>query len=227
MALVACTPAVLPAPTAAPAKPAETKPQRPLLPPGRRQPLLRGCRVAGRVACRCCVTAACRAGASPPRRREAAAPPGTAPPPAAPAEGHATGSIVIALNDETPTMEMWQAYSTYGYPILRNTNEGLVNQSGEQPARRRACHQVGDDHPDHLALLPASERQVPRRDAVQRRGGGLQPQRTWSKEQNFRIRTFIGPEFQAKAVEELVLDVETVTPDPILPERLYFSPSTR
>ena len=34
----------------------------------------------------------------------------------------------------------------------------------------------------------------------------------------------MGPEFKATPVDELTLDVVTETPDPILPERLYFGP---
>ena len=47
---------------------------------------------------------------------------------------------------------------------------------------------------------------------------------TFSKENNFPIRSNVGPEFQAKAVDKLTLDVVSDSPDPILPSRLYFAP---
>jgi hypothetical protein len=55
-----------------------------------------------------------------------------------------TGSSVIALNDETPTIDMWLAYATCGFPVIRNTNHGMVYRDpANKPARRRAGHQVG------------------------------------------------------------------------------------
>src|SRR5690606_22435785 len=38
----------------------------------------------------------------------------------------------------------------------------------------------------------------------------------------FPMRTFLGPELTATAVDEYTLDVTTEAPDPILPTRLYF-----
>jgi peptide/nickel transport system substrate-binding protein len=135
------------------------------------------------------------------------------------------GSIVIALNDETPTMEMWQAYATYGYPVIRNTNEGLVNRN---PANNQL---VGELATKWEAINDTTWRFYLRPNVKFHDGSPFNSEvaafsinDTWSKENNFRIRTFIGPEFQAKPVDDLTLDVVTATPDPILPERLYFGP---
>ena len=45
-----------------------------------------------------------------------------------------------------------------------------------------------------------------------------------NKENNYRVRTFLGPEIEAKPVSEYVLDLVTSAPDPILPTRVYFMP---
>jgi peptide/nickel transport system substrate-binding protein len=46
----------------------------------------------------------------------------------------------------------------------------------------------------------------------------------WSKANNYRVRTYIGPDLEAKVVSEYVVDVVTAAPDPILPTRFYFAP---
>src|SRR6187402_2862030 len=43
-----------------------------------------------------------------------------------------------------------------------------------------------------------------------------------NKENNYRVRTFLGPKIEAKPVSEHVLDLVTAAPDPILPSRVYF-----
>ena len=45
----------------------------------------------------------------------------------------------------------------------------------------------------------------------------------WSKENNFRVRGLIGPDFTVKPVSEYVVDVVTESPDPIMPSRMYFA----
>jgi peptide/nickel transport system substrate-binding protein len=120
---------------------------------------------------------------------------------------------------------MWQGYNSYGYPILRNVVEGLVNRD---PANNQL---VGELATKWENVQPTVWRFTLRPNVKFHDGSPFNAEAaafnindTWSKANNFRIRTFIGPEFEAKAVDELTLDVVTETPDPILPERLYFSP---
>jgi len=47
---------------------------------------------------------------------------------------------------------------------------------------------------------------------------------TWSPENNFQIYQYVGPDMNAKVVDDYTIDVVTEAPDPILPSRLYFSP---
>ena len=134
------------------------------------------------------------------------------------------GSIVIAMNEEVPTLEMWQAYNSYGYPIIRNIAEGLVNRNPKNEL-------VGELATKWEATNPTTWRFYLRPNVKFHDGTPFNAEAaafslnwTWSKENNFRIRTFIGPEFKANPVDELTLDVVTESPDPILPERLYFAP---
>src|SRR5215217_5302987 len=48
----------------------------------------------------------------------------------APAVGQpaAAGSVVLALDNEPRTMENWFSYSSYGYTVLRNVEEALINR---------------------------------------------------------------------------------------------------
>jgi peptide/nickel transport system substrate-binding protein len=136
----------------------------------------------------------------------------------------AAGSIVIAMNEELPTMEMWQAYNSYGYPIIRNVAEGLVNRNAKNEL-------VGELATKWEATNATTWRFTLRPNVKFHDGTPFNAEAaavslnwTWGKEQNFRIRTFIGPEFKATAVNDLTLDIVTESPDPILPERLYFAP---
>jgi peptide/nickel transport system substrate-binding protein len=119
---------------------------------------------------------------------------------------------------------MWQAYNSYGYTILRNVNEGLVNRDASNTL-------VGELATKWEATTPTTWRFTLRPNVKFHDGTPFNAEAaaysinwTWSKANNFRIRTFIGPEFEAKAVDDLTLDVTTESPDPILPERLYFGP---
>jgi peptide/nickel transport system substrate-binding protein len=128
------------------------------------------------------------------------------------------------MNEEVPTLEMWQAYNSYGYPIIRNIAEGLVN-------RNPANELVGELATKWEATNPTTWRFYLRPNVKFHDGTPFNAEAaafslnwTGSKENNFRIRTFIGPELKATPVDELTLDVVTEAPDPILPERLYFAP---
>ena len=107
------------------------------------------------------------------------------------------GSITIALNEELPTMEMWQAYNSYGYPILRNIEEGLVNRNAEATSSSASWPPSG--RPTNPTTWRFTLRQgVKFHDGspFNAEAAAVQPELTWSKENNFRIRTFIGPELR-------------------------------
>src|SRR5262249_26312233 len=45
---------------------------------------------------------------------------------------------------------------------------------------------------------------------------------TWSKANNLRIRSWIGPEFVVKPVDDYTIDIVTESPDPLIPTRMFF-----
>jgi peptide/nickel transport system substrate-binding protein len=119
---------------------------------------------------------------------------------------------------------MWQSYNSYGYTILRNIAEGLVNRNAKNEL-------VGELATRWEATNATTWRFTLRPNVKFHDGSPFNAEAaatslnwTWSKENNFRIRTFIGPDLKATPVDEMTLDVVTDAPDPILPERLYFSP---
>jgi peptide/nickel transport system substrate-binding protein len=222
LALVACTPA---APPAAPtAKPAEAP--KPTTAPAAASPAAAAASPAAAAPAAAASPAASpAAGASPsPAAKPAGAATGAPPPAASVPKVTPAGSIVIAMNEELPTMEMWQGYNSYGYPILRNVAEGLVNRNPKNEL-------VGELATKWEATNPTTWRFYLRPNVKFHDGSPFNAEAaavslnwTWSKENNFRIRTFMGPEFKATPVDDLTLDVVTESPDPILPERLYFAP---
>jgi hypothetical protein len=48
--------------------------------------------------------------------------------PAVKAKPEPKGSLVIALPEDTRSLQMWEGYSTYGSPVLRNVGESLTNR---------------------------------------------------------------------------------------------------
>ena len=191
--LVSCAPAAS-SPTAAPAKPTEAaKAAAPTTAP------------------------AAKPGESKPAEaaKPAAAAPAARPQPA--------GSVIIALPEEPPSLSSFEAYASYGYPVLRNVQEALINRNLNNEL-------VGELATKWERTNPTTWRFTLRQGVKFHDGSPFNAEsaafginHTWSKENNFRIRQFIGPEMNAKAVDEYTVDVTTEAPDPILPSRLYFS----
>jgi peptide/nickel transport system substrate-binding protein len=145
----------------------------------------------------------------------------------APAVGQpaAAGSVVLALDNEPRTMENWHAYSSYGYPVIRNVEEALLNRDP------KSNQLVGELATKWELINPSTGRFQLRKGATFHVGSPFNAESaayavnwTWDKTNAFEMRAFIGPEMNATAVDEYTLDVATASPDPILPSRLYFSP---
>jgi peptide/nickel transport system substrate-binding protein len=175
--------------------------------------------------------------AKPAESKPAAAAPTTAPAakpadPAKPAEAakpaaarpEPQGSVILALNEEPPTLGANEASASYGYPVLRNVQEALVNRNQKNEV-------VGELATKWEQTNPTTWQFTLRQGVKFHDGSPFNAEAAahginyvWSKENNFRIRQFVGPEMNAKPAGEYVLDVVTESPDPILPVRLYFSP---
>jgi peptide/nickel transport system substrate-binding protein len=157
----------------------------------------------------------------------AAAQPTAAPAQVAPAAAKpgASGSILLVVQDEPRTLANWHSYATTGYVVLRNTQEALLNRDP------KTNQLVGELATRWEPANPTTWRFTLRQGVKFHDGSPFNAESaafginyTWDKANAFEIRAFIGPEINAKPVDEYTLDVVTATPDPILPARLYFSP---
>jgi peptide/nickel transport system substrate-binding protein len=134
-------------------------------------------------------------------------------------------SITIALPAEPTSLASWEAYGQVTHPVLRNVEEALLNRD---PVTNEL---VGELATSWNQVDPTTW-QFELREGVHFHDGSpfnaeaaaFALNHTWSKENGFAIRDYIGPEITASAAGEYVLDVKTQTPDPILPTRLYLSP---
>ena len=157
----------------------------------------------------------------------AAAKPTTAPAQSAPAAGKpaASGSVLLVVQDEPRTLANWHSYATTGYVVLRNTQEALLNRDP------KTNQLVGELATKWELANPTTWRFTLRQGVKYHDGSPFNAESaafginyTWDKTNAFEIRAFIGPEINAKPVDDYTLDVATAAPDPILPARLYFSP---
>lgn len=138
--------------------------------------------------------------------------------------GGDTGSeVTIALPEEPRSLASWNAYSNDGHPILRNITEALINRNPET-----------NELVPELALswtqVDPTNWQFTLREGVSFTDGSpfnaeaaaTSLNYVLDPENAFPMRTFLGPDIEASAVDEYTLNVETAAPDPILPTRLYF-----
>ena len=209
--LLACAPTAPAAPTSAPAKPAEAA--KPTAAPAAAAPA---------------APTAAPAAAAPAKPAEAAKPAADAKPTAAPAAAarvEAKGSMLIALNEEPPMLAAHDATATFSYPVMRNITEALLNRD---PATNQL---VGELATKWEQTNPTTWRFTLRQGVKFHDGTPWNAEAAvdamnemLNKENNYRVRTFLGPEVEAKPVSEYVIDLVTAAPDPILPSRVYFMP---
>ena len=216
-----------------------------------RRGLLRLGMLAGASVGSAALLSACQAAPTPPAAKQEAAPkadakPAAAAPTSAPAASAAkpttataaqapqaapataqgpSGKMVMVMSAEPPSLENWKATLSDHIPVTRNVQEALLNRDP------KTSELVGELAETWEQVNPTTWR-FKLRDGVKFHSGTVLDAEgaaaginwTWSKENNFGMRSNIGPEFEAKAVDRLTLDVVTASTDPILPSRLYFSP---
>lgn len=137
--------------------------------------------------------------------------------------GSSGTELKIALPEEPRTLASWNAYSNDGHPVLRNIQEALVNRDPKT-----------NDLVPELALswkqIDPTNWQFTLRQNVKYTDGTDFDATSAATSLNyvldpknaFPMRTFLGPDIQASAVDKYTLNVKTAAPDPILPTRLYF-----
>lgn len=137
----------------------------------------------------------------------------------------ATGKIVMAMSVEPDTLENWKAYSTDGHPVIRNIQEALLNhdpETMELVGELATSWELVDDDTWRFKLREGVT--FHNGDPFNAEVAAFGINYTWSPENAFEIYAFIGPDMTAEAVDEYTVDVTTEAPDPVLPNRLYFSP---
>ncbi len=135
-----------------------------------------------------------------------------------------SSSITIALSEEPRALASWNAYSNDGHPVLRNVEEALVNRD---PATNElvgelatSWEQLEDERTWRFTLREGVTFHDGSPFNAEAAAFGLN--HVLDPDNAFPMRTFLGPELTATAVDEYTLDVTTEAPDPILPTRLYF-----
>jgi peptide/nickel transport system substrate-binding protein len=207
--LLACTPAAPQAPTSAPAAPAPAT--APTTAPA---------------------AAPAAAPTTAPAAAPAAAPAQPAPAQPAPARVEPKGSVTLVLPEEPPMLAAHDATATFSYPITRNVTEALINRDPKTNAL------VPELATKWEQVNPTTWNFTLRQGVKFHDGTPWNAEAAadavnelWAKENNYRVRNFIGPELKAKAISEYVIEVVTESPDPILPTRFYFgaihSPTAR
>ncbi|MGF1616302.1 MAG: ABC transporter substrate-binding protein [Acidimicrobiia bacterium] len=134
------------------------------------------------------------------------------------------GELVIATSTEPQSLEAMVTLGEVNAPGLRNVLEQLTTYNpitGELgPMLATSWEQIE----------PTVWRFQIREGVMFHDGSPLNAESAafavnwvWGEEQAYAIRDFMGPQISAEVVDEYVIDVTTEEPDPILPNRLYFS----
>ena len=135
-----------------------------------------------------------------------------------------SGKITIVLAEEPWSLEHTQAHSEVNIPPIRNIEEALLNRDP------KTMELIGELATKWEQTNPTIWRFTLRKGVKYHNGEDFEAagaafgiDRSWSKELNSALRTFIGPEVKAKVVDASTVDVETASADPILPLRMYFA----
>jgi peptide/nickel transport system substrate-binding protein len=140
------------------------------------------------------------------------------------AEEAAKQELVIAFQTESQGLESHFAAFEVNSPGLRNVFEMLIDrdpQTGEIVPELATSWERLDDTTIRFYLREGVTFHDGSPFNAESAAFGINW--TWSEENNFPIRTFVGPEITAEAVDEYTLDVSTAEPDPLLFGRMYFS----
>lgn len=138
--------------------------------------------------------------------------------------GGSTGSeVTIALPEEPRTLASWNAYSNDGHPVLRNVEEALINRDPKTnelvPELALSWKQVDPTNWQFTLRQNVKFTDGTDFDAA---SAATSLNYVLDPKNAFPMRTFLGPDIEASAVDKYTLNVKTAAPDPILPTRLYF-----
>lgn len=143
---------------------------------------------------------------------------------AAPTRPEPKGKVTIVVGEEPATLASHETSMLSGLTVLRNIQEALINRDPK-------TNELVGELATKWELTKPTVWRFQLRSGVKFHDGSPFNAETaafginyvWGKENKSTMREWMGPEFVARAVDELTLEVETESPDPILPSRLYFS----
>jgi peptide/nickel transport system substrate-binding protein len=134
-------------------------------------------------------------------------------------------SISLAVQYEPRTLASWDGYSSDGYTVIRNVEEGLINRDPKTndlvPELATSWKQVSPTVWDFQLRQGVKFTDGSAFDA---KAAAYSLNYTLSPKNNFAIRTFLGPNVTFTAKGTYDLQATTADPDPILPTRMYFVP---
>lgn len=131
--------------------------------------------------------------------------------------------ITIALGEEPRSLASWNAYAAAGHVVLRNIQEALLNrdpETNELVGELATSWEQVDDTTWHFTLREGVSFTDGTPFNAETAADGLNY--VLSPENAFAMRVFLGPDVTAEAVDEYTLALKTATPDPILPDRMYY-----
>ena len=135
-----------------------------------------------------------------------------------------TQELVIAVTSENTTLASHEAGQEVNSPGLRNIFEVLVARDPETnelvPELATSWSQIDDTTWEFELRQGVSYHDGSPFNAE---AAAYVINYTYSPEQDFEIRSFMGPQITAEAVGEYTLRVMTAESDPLVPERMYFT----
>jgi peptide/nickel transport system substrate-binding protein len=134
-------------------------------------------------------------------------------------------SLTLAVQYEPRTLASWDGYSSDGYTVIRNIEEGLINRDPKTnelvPELATSWKQVSPTVWDFQLRQGVTFTDGSAFDAA---AAAYSLNYTLSAKNNFAIRTFLGPNVSFTAKGKYDLQATTDGADPILPTRMYFVP---
>jgi peptide/nickel transport system substrate-binding protein len=139
--------------------------------------------------------------------------------------GSGGDSVTLAVQYEPRTLASWDGYSSDGYTVIRNVEEGLINRDPKTndlvPELATSWKQI---NPTTWQFQLRKGVSFTDGSAFDAKAAAYSINYTLSPKNNFAIRTFLGPNVTFSAKGQYTLIAKTDEPDPILPTRMYFVP---
>lgn len=133
--------------------------------------------------------------------------------------------IVIAMLHPHTSLESWWAYSELQGVVIRNVQEPLVDRAQDDAGEIVPALAEEWERLDDTTIRFELREGVTYHDGTEfdAEAAAQAVNFLFDEANGFALRSFMGPQITAEAVDELTLDVSTDGPDPILEKRLVFA----